>query len=143
VAGCDVGSRGISTRGRDGNLLFAPWNPPHPDFSFPAAFSLIFHQMARTKVSIPFRTSTTPSSSTQPPLSLLPNPETPPSSSPPSCFVKEPWLTQTCHVLSTTFNPLSTNLSSAAPIPHSATHLSCDGGCARCHRCALAVVGHC
>lgn len=76
VAGCEVGSRGFSTRGRDGNLFFAPWNPPHPDFSFPAAFSLNFHQMARTKVSISFRTSTTPSSSTHPPLSLLsiPNP---------------------------------------------------------------------
>ena len=53
-------------------MFFAPWNPPHPDFSFPAAFSLIFHQMARTKVSISFGTSTTSSSSTLPPLSLIP-----------------------------------------------------------------------
>ncbi len=77
VAGCEVGSRGFSTWGRDGNLLFAPWNPPHPDFSFPAAFSLNFHQMARTKVSISFRISTTTSSSTHPPLSLLPIPRPP------------------------------------------------------------------
>jgi hypothetical protein len=77
VAGCEVGWRGFSTRGRDGNLFCASWNPPHPDFSFPAPFSLIFHQMARTKVSISFRTCSTTPTPACPPPSLSPYPETP------------------------------------------------------------------